>query len=199
MVVIAFNLKLNEPLLICQVGAGQRIHQLAYPQCSHDPRIHPRVYDNLRRPSDKQCSRLWDIDLWNRYLDPSRILTGPPGQGVFNVQSEAFQIAQALMARFASDTLQLGATPVVMIVPDIHSMRRIRQGTAGIGSPLYEKCRSAGLISWDLSDAFGAPNGDVPLSSWFMPGGHYSPAGNRLVASWIEAKLRKLEKSGTPD
>ncbi len=97
------------------------------------------------------------------------------------------------MSRFASDTRKLAAVPVVMIIPDIHSLRRVREGTASIGSALYERCRSAGFDCWDLSDAFGAADGDVPLSSWFMAGGHYSPAGNRLVARWIDAELWKLE------
>lgn len=171
----------NDPEAFKQLGE----HDYFYDRAVYEDPLHDWV----------ACARLFTAvatKLKRRYLDPNRILTGLPGRGVFNTESEAFRIAVALMLRFDVDARGLGAIPIIMTIPDIHSLRRMRKGVPKIESPLIAACRESGLSCWDLGDAFADEGDDTRIGEWFMPGGHYSPAGNAVVARWIEAQLREL-------
>jgi hypothetical protein len=160
----------------------------------HDFFYDAAVYENPMHDwiASVRLSTAIAMKLKRRYLDPNRILSGPPGEGVFNTESEAFRIAVALMLRFNANARSLGAIPVILAIPDIHSLQRMREGIRTISSPLVAVCRESGLICWNLADAFGAEQEDSRIGDWFMPGGHYSPEGNAVAARWIEARLREL-------
>ena len=134
---------------------------------------------------------LW-TQLSRRYLDPCRTLTGPPGEGVFNIESEAFRIVVKLMERLERKSRSMGAVAVVMMIPDRHSLTRRREGLSTIGAPLLAECRERGFLCWNLADAFEAQGVDSPIEAWFSRGGHYSPEGNAIVARWIEQQLHGL-------
>ena len=125
-----------------------------------------------------------------RLISDDRILVGPTDHAVFNVESEAFQIFERLMTRFVAETKAMGAEPVVLIIPDRFSLERLRKGVDAAESVLLESCAEAAPHCWELAKAF--TDDAVPLDDWFMPGGHYSPAGNEAVAAWIGPQLDGL-------
>src|ERR671914_94116 len=110
---------------------------------------------------------------YDRYLDPDRLFSGD----VFNRSSAAFKIQTAILEKFASAVETSGATPVVVIFPDRDSIVDGRRGGPKVFDPLAEHVRRKGIRLVDLTEAFVAEASNVDISTWFMPGGHYSPLG----------------------
>jgi len=134
--------------------------------------------------TDRLVTHLW-IRLKRRYFDPNRLFRG----GAFNERSTAFKIQIALFEKFGAAVRARGAVPLIVIFPDRDALVARARGRPADYTPLLSQLQARALPYVDLADAFllsGVPF-DVP--SWFMPGGHYSPTGNRLVARWLGERL----------
>lgn len=133
--------------------------------------------------------------VWTRYrrrfLDPNRPLIGPRNRGVFNELSDAFKIVSRILERFAQDTRELGAIPLVVILPERHSLRRTQQGLGGICDPLVGLCDRIGVPCLDSSLAFRTAGTAADVHAWFVMS-HYSPSGNRIIAGWLGDRLEAL-------
>src|SRR5207245_1159306 len=79
--------------------------------------------------------------------------------------------------------------PLVVIFPDRESLVALERGRPATYAPLTPLLQAKGIPYLDLADAFLAPGTPFDLPRWFMPGGHYSPAGNRIVAAWLGNRL----------
>jgi hypothetical protein len=112
--------------------------------------------------------------------------------GTFNPAATAFRIQVALFRLFADAVRARGARPLVILLPDAETVRAARQGRRTLLTSLGDALRAQGLAYLDLTEAFrDAPDrGDG--RAWFMAGGHYSPAGNRVVAEWLGPRLAAL-------
>jgi hypothetical protein len=129
--------------------------------------------------------------LQHRVLDPGRLLRG----GVFNERSAAFALQAAVLRAFADAVRDNGAVPAVVMMPDRSSVESLRRGGAAVYAPLRGALRERGITVWDASEAFRTSG--VPVSDLFAAGGHYSPAGNRVLADWLAPRVAALRR--TPD
>lgn len=150
---------------------------------THDEWYEPLVYDNPAydlSATVRLVSHLW-IRLRGRYLDPDRIFDGP----VFNTQSEAFAIQMALFRQFVDSARYRDNAPLIVLLPDRESLAQVAQGNLSIQAPLAQALDSAGLPYLDLVTAFGDGFTEQELRAWFMPGQHYSEAGNQRIAKGL--------------
>ena len=149
----------------------------------HDQWYEPAIYqDPLYDYSAtvRLATGLW-IRLRRRYVGQERLVRG----GLFNPASTAFRIQLALFERFAAAVRARGARPIVVLFPDREAVVSARNGQPMVVASLVEAFRTHGLEYADLTAAFVETDPEGGVGSWFMPGGHYSPLANRLVASWL--------------
>jgi hypothetical protein len=125
------------------------------------------------------------IRVSRRYLAANRLFR----RGEFNPASSAFRIQLALFARFAAATEAAGARPIIAILPDRESVARARRGQRTFLTPLVEALGAHGLEYVDVTRAFADSTARGEVADWFMQGGHYSPAGNAIVARWMGREL----------
>ena len=147
---------------------------------TRDEWYEPLVYDNPAydlSATVRLVSHLW-TRLRGRYLDPDRLFDG----SVFNTQSEAFAIQMALFREFVDSARYRGYAPLIVLLPDRKSLAQVAQGKSSIQAPLAQALDSAGLPYLDMVTAFGDEFTERELQEWFMPGRHYSEAGNRQIA-----------------
>jgi hypothetical protein len=126
--------------------------------------------------------------LWQRVqrrvLDPNRLVRS----GVFNERSAAFLLQVAVARAFVAAVRDRHVIPAVLLLPDRGSVARVREGGPAVYAPLAAALRAAGVDVWDAAAAFrSAP---TTVDELFASGGHYSPAGNRVLAEWLRDKLR---------
>ena len=149
----------------------------------------PLVYDNPLydlSASVRLASALW-IRLRRRYFGSERLMTGK----VFSTESTAFKIQVRLLERFVATIDSMDAVPLVVVFPDRISIESDAAGGSTVYEPLVRTLRRDGVAMLDLIDAFRQRPGP-DLEVLFMPGGHYSPIGNSLVADAIGGALLEL-------
>lgn len=125
------------------------------------------------------------VRVYNRYIDRDRILRG----GVFNQSSTAFKIQAKLLAAFVDRVRNSGAKPLIVVFPGRGAVESATQGKRVTYGPLIDYLKGKGLDYIDLSRAFAARNTPDKINLWFMPGGHYSPIGNEIVARWLGPQI----------
>jgi hypothetical protein len=154
---------------------------------AHDYWYRPSIYENPLydfSTTVRLATMIW-IRIDERFLRSDRLIR----DGVFNVESEAFALQVALLRRFAEAAGANGARAAVLLLPDRESIERDRQGIPRAFDPLVERLARERIEVLDGTEAF---RGDgSALDAWFMQGGHYSPEGNRHIASWLNERLRR--------
>lgn len=125
-------------------------------------------------------SAAW-IRVANRQFRPNRVLAG----GQLNPESAAFQLQVAIFQAFRDSVTAAGLRPEIVFLPDRESVAGRRSGGSTLYASLVQRLAGLNIPVWDASDAFLARKSAGPIDSWFMPGGHYSPAGNLIVAQWL--------------
>ena len=111
-----------------------------------------------------------------------------------NPRSEAFRLQVAFLERFADSVGARGARPYVVFFPDRDALARTTRGLPASYQPFLDTLRAHGLTPLDAAAAFPKA-GPQETARWLMPGGHYSPAGNRLVAVWLGRVLEARRDS----
>lgn len=124
----------------------------------------------------------------NRYVRSDRLVRGP----VFNPASSAFRIQVLLFETFAAEATQGGAQPLVVLLPDREAVQRLRRGQRPSYAPLADALLARGIAHVDLGAAFAAALEHTPPDALFRTGGHYSPAGNEVVARALGPRLVEL-------
>jgi hypothetical protein len=109
--------------------------------------------------------------------------------GVFDETSSAFRIECALVETFAGAVRAAGARPLVVMLPDRNAVQAARLGRPRSYDPLTQWLQKQNVDLWDAADDLRAQT-DADVDALFTPGGHYSPAGNRTVASGFLRELR---------
>jgi GDSL-like Lipase/Acylhydrolase family len=154
----------------------------------YDQWYRPEVYDNPLHDwsaTVRLASCVWRL-VHDRFLDPDRLLDG----SVMNARSDAFRLQLALFEHFAQVVQASGARPIVMFFPDRDDLTSLAAGQSASYAPLIREAQRRGIDVLDLAAAFPLQRTDVRLPDWFAPGGHYSPAGNRLVATAVGESIR---------
>lgn len=151
----------------------------------HDQWYEPMVYENPLYDFSATARLLTNVylRLRYRYFDSDRMVAG----GAFNTAAPAFEVTAALLLEFAAAVRAVGARPIILILPNREDVRASRAGEATVSSTLIEALD--GEEVWDLAEAFATAPSGVNQETWFMPYGHYSAAGNYLVASWLGDRL----------
>jgi hypothetical protein len=164
---------LQDPASVAEVGV-------------HDEWFEPAVYGNPwydRSATVRLVTGLW-TRVRRRYLDRGWLLRGD----AYNVESSAFRIQMRLFGLFADSARARGQRPVVVFLPDRWTVDQVRAGRLPVYAPLVAALRDRGIPFLDAAEAFRG--GDVVDSGgWFLSGGHYAPAGNRVVAAWLGSRL----------
>lgn len=171
----AYSRYLEHPEAVVELGA-------------HDHWFEPAIYrDPLYDYSAtvRLATSTW-IRLRRRYFEADRLIR----EGGFNPQSQAFEIQVVLFERFSEAVRAAGAVPIVVLLPDRSSVELARAGRPTVLAPLVDALRARQLDYLDATRAFQGANRPTDIGDWFMPGGHYSPSGNRVVGTWIGAEVR---------
>jgi len=108
----------------------------------------------------------------------------------FEREGEALQLAAAIAAAFRDEVQALGARAYIALIP----MRELVHAQASGAFPLAELLRLRGIEVLDFAPAFASRAGDAGIGSLYLPDGHLTAAGNRLIAEQLAREL-----STTPD
>lgn len=174
-------------------------HEAHYQRLLEEPGLVRRLgpHDHWYRPAIYE-NPLYDVSaavrvgsvLWNavreRYLSGDRLLVG----GQLNAASSAFALQARLLEEFASSASAAGSVPIVVLFPDRDSIERVGRGETVSFAPLMRRLQAIGVDFVDLTSEFAARHHSGDVDAWFMPGDHYSPEGNRIVAEGLEAEIR---------
>jgi len=106
--------------------------------------------------------------------------------GYYDENSEAFIITKRIFDQFHSEVINNNSIPIIVIFPDEGDVVRYRREKTKRYSPVLSYFDSMGYRYIDIMDAFD--NSDI--EDLFV--GHYSPAGNRLVAKYIHNYLNTM-------
>jgi hypothetical protein len=160
----------------------------------HDAWYAPEIYQNPLFDWSAAVRLASDIAvrLREHFFSDNRLLRG----GVFNTDAEAFRIQEAIFREFAADVKRNGARPVIVFLPDAGSVTQARSGRPTLYAPLEAALRRAGIDFIDTAPAFVAASAHEHATLYFMPGGHYSPRGNAIVAAALAPALRVRAGSG---
>ncbi len=103
----------------------------------------------------------------------------------FERESEALQLAAAIAEAFRDEVQALGARAYVALIP----MRELLHAQASGAFPLAELLRSRGIEVLDFAPAFESRAGDAGIDALYLPDGHLTALGNRLIAEEIARGL----------
>ena len=153
----------------------------------HDDWFEPVIYGNALHEYSATV-RLASAVAWRarRRLGGGRLIR----DGVFNTDSPAFKIQGKLFEEFAALARSRNVRPLMVFLPDRPVLEARAGGRAAVYAPLLSHLKSRGIEYVDVSDAF-AGAGPSEIHRWFATGGHYSPAGNRVVADCLRAEIRR--------
>ena len=108
----------------------------------------------------------------------------------FDREGEALVLAAAIAGAFRDEVQALGARAYVALIPMRELVREQASGTF----PLAALLRSRGIEVIDFAPAFAAGANDAGTGALFLPDGHLTALGNRLIAEQLAREL-----STTPD
>src|SRR5262249_54647743 len=119
-----------------------------------------------------------------RRVHPNRIFRA----GVLNSESEAFRLMTRVVQEFATAARSIGAEPVVLMLPGLDDVERLRETKPSSYEPLQTQIDPMGIRVIDAGRALASTN--APLSELFAPGGHNSPQANAAVAEMLAESLQ---------
>ena len=108
--------------------------------------------------------------------------------GVYNRDSEPYQVTLAILDAFAHRVLADGAQPVILLFPTHEDLVARRDGKPLVYQPLRDDLEQKGYHTIDMAEGFARhdPEGEV-LHKRFV---HYPRPGNRIVALTLYEDLR---------
>ena len=106
--------------------------------------------------------------------------------------TEAFDVLTAVMTDFAGGVRAAGATPVVLVLPDLSAILAQRDKEPKRHAALLEALAQRGIATIDLTNALGRAARRSAPPGLTEPGGHYSPRGNAVVARALAERLPRL-------
>jgi hypothetical protein len=111
-------------------------------------------------------------------------------QGLYNMNSEAYQITEKIFDAFYQNVLQNEALPIIVIFPDMGDQMRSRRKKERRYTPLLEHFNSKGYRYIDLLEALKPYEAQYNIDElvekrW----GHFSPLGNKIIAEYIANQL----------
>lgn len=115
--------------------------------------------------------------------------------GVYAKDGEGFQLLTAILKAFAQEVAATGATPVVLISPQLRDVERQVAGQSKMYQPLLEWLTANDIEHIDLLPTINAFDVQHVIYDFFSPTrGHYSARGNRWVAQAVRKRLYELSE-----
>lgn len=103
----------------------------------------------------------------------------------FERDGEALKLAVAIAEAFRDEAQALGARAYVALIP----MRELVHEQASGAFPLAELLRLRGIEVLDFAPAFASRTSEAGSGSLYLPDGHLTALGNRLIAEQIAREL----------
>lgn len=109
--------------------------------------------------------------------------------GDYNINSEAYLLLIAIFDRFIDDVLSAGKLPLVLIFPEWDDIQSRSQNKPRRYQALYSALEKKGVPILNLDEPLSDISDEAQKQNIMMPGGHYSPMGNRVVAENLTSYL----------
>ncbi len=145
----------------------------------------PIIYENPLIDwvaSVRLASWIW-VKLRRWLFDPERLAL----DGEINPRSGHFRLQLKLLRDFADSVSSRGSVPYFLLFPNRGSVIRDRDGQSTQYHAIMDSLAVGEVPIIDLIEALREYPG--PVSDLFMPGNHYSPAANDLVARTISERF----------
>jgi SGNH hydrolase-like domain, acetyltransferase AlgX len=108
--------------------------------------------------------------------------------GIYNPESEAYRVTEAIVDTFHDEVRARGATPLVLLFPWQTDLQRAMDGKPASYQPLAAHLSARGVDYVDVLAAFVARR-PAHAEQFFLRDGHYNDEGNRVVAETVLAAL----------
>lgn len=164
------------------------LHQMA----PHD--YHYKVHYGPSRWDFLSSVRMAKLVIWTlrSRFSKDRILNA---QGVYDRESEAYQVVTQLLEQFYREVKTHGSQPLIVLFPSESDLRHFREGGHVSYEPLKEDLEAKGYQIVDLLEGFKTYGKDKSLEELFT-GLHYSPLGNQIVEKVLWEYLSKQKMPG---
>lgn len=160
---------LADPSLVTQVGRYDEWYQ-------------PAVYENplYDLSSTIRLSVAVGTRIQRKYFNRNSIWE----EEHLSAYSDAFKIQVALFKNFVASVRERHAQPQIVFFPTRDDIVGVRSGKGTAYELLARELASLKIPYIDVMDGFSKSSHEA-VESWFMPGGHYSPRGNEIVAETV--------------
>ena len=111
-----------------------------------------------------------------------------PKEWILDEESEIHRLVRALIERTSLEAAQDNLAFRLVVLPGRADLRDCRETGTAYWTGVTDALRAQGIEVVDLTRALLDANA-VDDDAYWMPGGHYSPKGNALVADELEAYL----------
>jgi len=105
----------------------------------------------------------------------------------FDQEGEALRVTAAIAEAFKNDVEHLGSRAYVLIIP----MRELLDAHRAGAFPLVEMLKARSISVLDTGPAFSAKAREVGVDPLYLPDGHLTALGNRVVAEEINRALSR--------
>jgi hypothetical protein len=163
----------NDAKVLAKLGEHDYHYQTAYK---------PGPFDFL--PSVRFCKISGQV-LAKRVVQPILRL-----DGVYNDQSEAYQVTAKVFDAHYQEVIADGALPIVVILPENPDHLRSRQGKSRRYQVLLDDLENKSCQVIDVLDAFVPVQDQYSLADLTVRNGHYSVLGNEIVADFLYQELK---------
>jgi hypothetical protein len=114
-------------------------------------------------------------------------------QFLYHPESEAFKLSLAILTKFYQDALADSSTPIILLFPVKGDVQRAGRGVPVSYSPLRDALDKRSLKVIDLAKSFQCwrlkQHTEQNIETLFETEGHYSEAGNHLIAGYLHSVL----------
>lgn len=137
---------------------------------------------------------LFDRSIWSQALAARSFLgeVAPrPDEDLWLVDGPR-ALYLAILDAFVAEVAKRGSRPVVVVLPGFHAFHHLRRKSPLVGlEQVMSHCEGRGYTCFDgLTALVNDPEGRK-VDVFFRPGGHTSPAANRLIATSLAEFLRR--------
>ena len=144
-------------------------------------------------PSARFFKTFWSL-LNKRVLNPIFTL-----DGMYDVESEAFEVTSHIFDAFYRKVLENGALPAIIVFPDSGDHLRSRHEKERRYAPLLKEFHAKEYLFMDMLAALQPyhsryTDGELMADHW----GHPSPLANRIIAEHMFTQLRNLGYTSLP-
>lgn len=113
-----------------------------------------------------------------------------PHNHLYEEGSEGIKILRHILKQFAATAVARNEVPIILIFPKRETMQILQSYRKRPYQTLVDSLRTEGLNFIDFGDRFM----DRHWSEYYVDDGHYSKAGNQIIADELVALIRRLDQ-----